>query len=98
MNKFWIGSVLLLIGASASANATDDKKMNMKMMDANGDGMISKDEFLKFHEMLFDRMKKNKAGMVDMKDMDMMHQNMQMMHQGQGHHKDDTSTSDKKVK
>ena len=53
-----------------------DMKMDMKMMDTNGDGMISKEEFMKYHEMMFDKMKKNKSGMVDMKAMEMMHHEM----------------------
>ena len=50
--------------------------MDMKKMDANGDGMISKEEFMKYHESMYDGMKKNKDGMVDMKDMQMMHEGM----------------------
>ncbi|MFT5534417.1 MAG: hypothetical protein ACI8WM_002299 [Burkholderiaceae bacterium] len=41
----------------------------MKEMDANGDGMISKEEFMKHHEKMFDAMPKNKDGLVDMKAM-----------------------------
>ena len=41
-----------------------DMKM-MKMMDTNGDGMVSKEEFMKYHEKMFDMMDKNKDGMVD---------------------------------
>ncbi len=50
----------------------------MKMMDTNKDGMISKDEFMKHHEMMWDKMKKNSAGSVDMKDMEAMHKEMMM--------------------
>lgn len=39
----------------------------MKEMDTNGDGLISKEEFMKFHETRFDAMPKNKDGMVDPK-------------------------------
>ena len=46
--------------------------MGMKMMDTNGDGMISKDEFIKHHEMMYDKMKKSSNGMVSVKDMQMM--------------------------
>lgn len=46
--------------------------MRMKMMDTNGDGMISKDEFIKHHEMMYDKMKKSSDGMVSVKDMQMM--------------------------
>ena len=47
-------------------------KTEMKMMDTNGDGMISKDEFIKHHEMMYDKMKKSSNGMVSVKDMQMM--------------------------
>ena len=46
--------------------------MGMKMMDANNDGMISKEEFMKHHDVMFDKMKKDSNGMVSMKDMPMM--------------------------
>jgi len=67
--------------ASISAVAMDDMKpqgmmMDIKAMDTNHDGMISKKEFMKFHEDMWAKMKKNKSGMVDMKDMEMMHEGM----------------------
>lgn len=46
--------------------------MGMMMMDTNGDGMISRDEFIKHHEMMYDKMKKSSNGMVSVKDMQMM--------------------------
>lgn len=102
MSKMAIFVSVALIGASASAAPVDakkmDMKMDMKMMDANGDGMISKDEFMKYHEMMFDKMKKNNSGMVDLKDMEMMHQNMQMMHKGMAKEKDHTPMKDKVAK
>lgn len=50
--------------------------MDMKMMDTNHDGMISKEEFMRHHEAMWAKMKKNKNGMVDMKDMEKMHGDM----------------------
>lgn len=47
------------------------KKDMMKDMDANSDGLISKEEFMKHHEKMFDAMPKNKDGLVDMKSMHM---------------------------
>ena len=47
-------------------------QMHIKMMDANGDGLISKEEFMKYHESMFDKMKKDSNGMVSLKDMPMM--------------------------
>lgn len=45
---------------------------NMQAIDANGDQMMSKDEFMKSHEAMFDAMEKNKDGLVAMKDMPCM--------------------------
>jgi len=44
------------------------RRGSMKAMDANGDGMISKDEYMKWHEVRFDRM--SKSAMISMKDLD----------------------------
>ena len=46
-------------------------KMGMKAMDTNHDGMVSKDEFMTYHEAMYDHMTKNKDGMVDMNAMGM---------------------------
>jgi|APDOM4702015118_1054815.scaffolds.fasta_scaffold196647_2 hypothetical protein len=46
---------------------------HMKTMDLNADGMISKEEFMKHHEAMFDAMKKGSNGMVSLKDMEAMH-------------------------
>lgn len=79
-----VAAALGIIGASAAAQtvsppaegtampkhaAMKDGK-GVKMMDANSDGMVSKDEFMKHHEAVFDKMKKNSSGSVDMKDVD----------------------------
>lgn len=62
-------------------------KMEMKNMDVDGDGMLSKAEFMKAHEAMFDHMK-NKDGMVDMKSMQTSCANMmgggRMMHDQTG--------------
>lgn len=86
-----ITAVFLITGCAAVA--ADEKKsgsdmmggqmmMSMKTMDGNGDGLVSKDEFMKSHEAMFDAMK-TKDGMIDMKNMP-MHCNMMgaMMEQG----------------
>ena len=52
--------------------------MDMKMMDINNDGMISKEEFMKHHESMYDKMKKGSNGMVSQKDMQMMMHDMMM--------------------
>ena len=54
----------------------DGMHMDMKAMDTNHDGMISRAEFMKYHESMFARMKKGSKGMVSMKDMEMMHDGM----------------------
>lgn len=86
-----ITSALLAAGlaiSSVSVMAMDDSKsmdmksmdmkmMDPKMMDKDGDGMISRAEFMNAHEMMFDRMK-NSQGMVSVKDMQMMKKHMMM--------------------
>ena len=75
MNKAKL--VLLAIAfAATGAFAADGMMMDMKSMDSNGDGMISKKEFMKHHEQMWDKMKKSKGGMVSMKDMETMHADM----------------------
>jgi hypothetical protein len=73
---------------SLSVLAMDD--MDMKKMDANGDGMVSKDEWTKYHEAMWAKMKKGKNGMVDMNDMGMMQGGMA----NDGKMKDDKITKD----
>jgi hypothetical protein len=75
-----ISAAFLLATGSAFADHHLKGEGGMKMMDTNKDGMISKDEFMKHHEMMWDKMKKNSAGSVDMKDMEMMHKEMAGMH------------------
>lgn len=106
MHKFALSLAIALLTVGPAAMAMDDMKtdkpmdmkMAMKMMDANNDGMISKEEFMKHHEMMYDKMKKNKGGMVDVKDMEMMHQHMQMMHKGKTMGKDDMTKKDAAAK
>ncbi|MEP7242690.1 MAG: EF-hand domain-containing protein [Gammaproteobacteria bacterium] len=43
-------------------------QFDAKAMDANGDGMISKEEFMKYGESKFDHMKKDSAGMLSVAD------------------------------
>jgi EF hand len=47
--------------------------MQMKNMDTDNDGTVSKEEFMKAHEAMWDKMKKNKDGLVDVKEMQMKH-------------------------
>ena len=80
-----------LMCATGFAFANDGMKHDgmhpgMAAMDANGDGMISKDEFMNFHQAQWDKMPKNKDGMVMMKDLEKMHQDMMMKHDGMKRH------------
>ena len=74
-----------VVGTSYIAIAADDMKsekgmmMDMKKYDTNGDGMLSKEEFMKAHEAMFERMK-GPNGMISIKDMPM--QGMGMMGKG----------------
>lgn len=61
----------VLCVAVAPAFGGDDRNMPVKAMDTNGDGMLTRDEFMRFHESLWGQMKKNSSGMVDMRDMGM---------------------------
>lgn len=75
-----VGSALLGLGLTAVA---DDAMMNhdhmmtmMKAMDTNGDGKVSKEEYMAYHEKMWMGMKKDSNGMVDEKSMMMMHEGM----------------------
>ncbi|MBA2411994.1 MAG: hypothetical protein H0V63_04095, partial [Burkholderiaceae bacterium] len=63
-------SLLAVFGAAvAQSTMMQEKKMTtsemrMKGMDANNDGMVSKEEFMKYHESMWDKMKRNPAGMA----------------------------------
>lgn len=74
MKKFIVAiaaTVLLSTGCATAGNNMASGKgmmMDMKKFDANGDGMISKEESMKMHEAMFDRMK-GENGMIVIKDM-----------------------------
>jgi Ca2+-binding EF-hand superfamily protein len=66
-NLFYALCAVAAMGVAAPAvNAADN---TLKMMDTNGDGMISKTEYLKHHERMWAVFKKNKDGMVAIEDM-----------------------------
>jgi hypothetical protein len=87
MNKFncvLLAAGLMCVTTLAFADHDSDRKaMQSAMMsaiDANGDGLISKDEFMNFHAAMWDKLPKDKNGMVAMKDMHHMHHDT--MHKG----------------
>ena len=60
-------------GMAAGGMAMGGMGMNMKAMDTNGDGMISKKEWDSYHAMMWSKMKpKMKHGMMPMADMEAM--------------------------
>jgi Ca2+-binding EF-hand superfamily protein len=79
------------ICASSSAFAIDN---TLKMMDTNGDGMISETEYMKHHERMWKIFKKNQDGLVTIQDMERapgMRKDLKMM-------KDDKMAKDVKMK
>jgi hypothetical protein len=78
-------AVATLMCASTPAFAHDDHgncpradhghwmQSQMKRMDTNHDGVISKDEFMTFHEAKWNSLPKNRNGMVELSDMHMMY-------------------------
>ena len=56
-------------GLTQDQTNPDKEHMSSKMMDADGDGMVSKDEFMAHHNKAYSKMKQSKGG-VSIKDMD----------------------------
>ena len=52
------------------APKTSEGRCGMSMVDANKDGKVTKQEFLKHHEAIFDRIDTNKDGAVDQPEAD----------------------------
>ena len=69
---------MMMRQGSMQGGASMKGGMDMKMMDANNDAMISKEEFMKHHEAMYDKMKKGSNGMISVKDMQMMMHDMMM--------------------
>ena len=69
-----IGASINVFAADTESMRPDDKKdgcmmMHFKMMDKNGDGMISNDEYMAAMKMHWEKMPKSKGDMVSMDDM-----------------------------
>lgn len=59
------------MASGGSTKAMGSGSMDMKAMDTNGDGMISKKEYMDYHTKMWGRMK-SKNGKVSMADMEAM--------------------------
>ncbi|MBS0423021.1 MAG: EF-hand domain-containing protein [Proteobacteria bacterium] len=87
-------------GGQASGHSHGDAKSgdqhghqceHMSAVDTNKDGKISKEEFMKHHEAMFDKKDVNKDGFIDREE---MHRMMDHMH----NHGDDGHTHDETKK
>lgn len=72
-----VSSVSSMAMDNMDMKSMDMKMMDPKMMDKDGDGMISRSEFMSAHEMMFDRIKNNQD-MISVKDMQKMKKKMMM--------------------
>ena len=60
------------MGKCGGARKPMEGKCGMSMMDTNKDGKVSKEEFMKAHEAMFDQMDANKDGFIDKDEMGKM--------------------------
>jgi EF hand len=78
MNKLFsavaAGAIVCMSSPSIARDDMDcgHGMMQMSKMDTDNDGTVSKEEFMKAHEAMWEKMKKNKDGLVDVKEMHMM--------------------------
>jgi hypothetical protein len=82
-----------LLASSTLSFAATDMKMSM---DANQDGMVSKQEFVSHHEAMYDKMDKSGKGMVPVKDMDMSMRGQMM--RGERNSRADKTKSDQSAR
>lgn len=54
-------------------NKMAQRELRMKGMDTNSDGMVSRREFMKYHEGMWGKVKRNAAGMAMMADIESMY-------------------------
>jgi Ca2+-binding EF-hand superfamily protein len=67
IKQFYALCAVAAMGVAAPAALAADN--TLKMMDTNGDGLISKAEYMKHHERMWGVFKKNKDGLVTIEDM-----------------------------
>jgi hypothetical protein len=60
--------VSIPVADAARDFARGNLKFDAKVMDTDGDGKISKEEFMKYGEGKFDQMKKDSSGMISVAD------------------------------
>ena len=60
----------------SDSTKTDKMAKDSMKMDANADGMVSQDEFMKYHTAMWGKIKKNDKGMAMMADVNMVYGNM----------------------
>lgn len=76
---FALGAAALLLAGCSAMGMHRGARMPgmMQQMDTNGDGMVTKQEFMAAHEAMFDCMK-GPDGMISLKDMPMHERRMGM--------------------
>lgn len=82
MKKIFLAAAIFTVSITQLSIAGDNMKSKpgemgymMPKMDTNGDSMVSKEEFMKAHEAMFDRIK-GSNGMISLKDMAARHEKM----------------------
>lgn len=77
MNKFSVALIAASLACGGSAvlannDATHGKDM-AKKIDTNNDGMVSRDEYMRYYESKWQKLNKNSSGMVSTTELEKMH-------------------------